>query len=110
MMYERSHSRNLIQNKGILNMFPSISILWFILCMSNFGGPFSYNLLGEILLIVNLVTISLPLLVRAGIISFFSAGYSLILYARTQQGPTLRGVFSISGVNCRETLVIFSHV
>lgn len=39
--------------------------------MANFGGPFSYNLLGEILLIVNLATLGLPLLLRAGIISFF---------------------------------------
>lgn len=78
--------------------------------MANFGGPFSYNLLGEILLIVNLATLGLPLLLRAGIISFFSAGYSLILYSGTQQGPTLSGAFSISSISYRDILIMFSHV
>lgn len=110
IIYERSHSRNLVQNKGMLNIFPAISILWFLICMANFGGPFSYNLLGEILLIVNLATLGLPLLLRAGTISFFSAGYSLILYSGTQQGPTLSGAFSISSINYREILIMFSHV
>lgn len=110
IIYERSHSRNLVQNKGMLNLFPVIRILWFIVCVANFGGPFTYNLLGEILLIVNLISLRGPLLIRVGLISFFSAAYRLILYARTQQGSVLNGSFSISSISFRETLIIVSHI
>jgi len=110
IMYERSHSRNLVQNKGILNLFPAIRALWFILCVANFGGPFTYNLLGEILLIVNLASLSLPIVLRAGVISFFSAAYRLILYSSTQQGLRVNGRFSITAVTAREILIMFSHI
>nr|ATN95394.1 NADH dehydrogenase subunit 4 [Calanus glacialis] len=110
MMYERSHSRNLVQNKGMLNLFPAMSMLWFMLCVANFGGPFTYNLLGEILLIVNLITLSAPLLIGVAMISFFSAAYSLILYSSTQQGSLLNGSFSMSNISHREMLIMISHV
>ena len=54
IIYERSHSRMIIINKSFLNFFPRIRIFWFLLCMANFGGPFRLNLLGEIILIINL--------------------------------------------------------
>lgn len=110
IIYERSHSRNLVQNKGILNILPAIRIIWFILCVANFGGPFTYNLLGEILLIVNLISLRGPLLMRVGLISFFSAAYRLILYARTQQGLPLGRVFSMSNIRYREILIGMSHI
>ncbi|CAN0537246.1 unnamed protein product, partial [Ectocarpus sp. 8 AP-2014] len=81
-----------------------------MLCVANFGGPFTYNLLGEILLIVNLITLSAPLLIGVAIISFFSAAYSLILYSSTQQGSLLNGSFSISNISHREILIMISHV
>nr|ADT63584.1 NADH dehydrogenase subunit 4 [Calanus sinicus]ADT63662.1 NADH dehydrogenase subunit 4 [Calanus sinicus] len=110
MMYERSHSRNLVQNKGMLNMLPAMSMMWFMLCVANFGGPFTYNLLGEVLLIVNLISLSGPLLMSVGLISFFSAAYSLILYASTQQGLPLGSVFSMSNMSYREILIGMSHI
>ena len=64
IIYERSHSRRIILNKAKLNLFPIISRFWFLLCIANFGGPFTYNLLGEILLIINLNSVrSLILLI-----------------------------------------------
>merc|ERR1712179_187187 len=54
IFYERSHSRRLILNKGVLRFFPRISIILFLLCISNFGGPFTYNLIAEVTLIINL--------------------------------------------------------
>jgi len=63
IIYERSHSRRIILNKAKLNLFPIISGFWFLLCIANFGGPFTYNLLGEILLIINLNSIRFILLI-----------------------------------------------
>ena len=110
MFYERSHSRRLILNKGVLRFFPSISIIWFILCIANFGGPFTYNLLAEITLIINLRRIVNLSLIRILLISFFSAGYRLILYARTQQGVPSGLYFSLSAPSLRELFILFGHL
>merc|ERR1739845_110705 len=71
IIYERSHSRRIILNKANLNLFPIISSFWFLLCIANFGGPFTLNLLGEILLIINLRSINFILLILILLISFF---------------------------------------
>ena len=110
MFYERSHSRRLILNKGVLRFFPRISLIWFILCMANFGGPFTYNLLAEIVLIINLGGMLYILLLRIFFISFFSAAYSLILYARIQQGSPIRSYFILAGPKNRELVVLFRHI
>merc|ERR1711902_476943 len=110
IFYERSHSRRLILNKGILRFFPRISLIWFILCMANFGGPFTYNLLAEIVLIINLGGMLYILLLRIFFISFFSAAYSLILYARIQQGSPIRSYFILAGPKNRELVVLFRHI
>lgn len=110
MFYERSHSRRLILNKGVLRFFPRISILWFLLCMANFGGPFTYNLLAEVTLIINLRRVINFSLIRILLISFFSAAYRLILYARTQQGVPSRLYYSLSIPRFRELLILFGHL
>jgi NADH-ubiquinone oxidoreductase chain 4 len=51
IMYERRHSRRSIINKGKIRTIPALSLFWFLLIMINFGGPFSINLIREILLI-----------------------------------------------------------
>ena len=110
IIYERSHSRRIILNKAKLNLFPIISRFWFLLCIANFGGPFTYNLLGEILLIINLNSIRFILLIFILLISFFSATYSIILYSNLQQGINNNLIFSISNFFYRELLILLSHI
>merc|ERR1712076_87667 len=110
IIYERSHSRRIILNKAKLNLFPAISSFWFLLCMANFGGPFTYNLLGEIILIINLNSIRSILLFIILIISFFSATYRIILYSNLQQGINNNLIYNISNFSLRELLILFSHI
>jgi len=109
IIYERSHSRRFFLNSGFLVMSPIFRLLWLVLIVANFGGPFSYNLLGEILLIINLRTISTGLLIRVCLLSFFSAAYSLILYSTTQQGQINNVASFFRLYNTREALIILSH-
>ena len=109
IIYERSHSRRIILNKAKLNLFPIISFFWFFLCIANFGGPFTLNLLGEILLIINLRTINFILLIIILFISFFSATYRIILYSNLQQGINNNLIFNISNFHFRELLILFRH-
>ena len=110
IFYERSHSRRLILNKGVLRFFPRISIIWFLLCIANFGGPFTYNLIAEVTLIINLRRIMNFSLISILIISFFSAAYRLILYASTQQGVPSGLYYSLSIPRFRELLILFGHL
>ena len=110
IIYERSHSRRIILNKAKLNLFPIISRFWFLLCIANFGGPFTYNLLGEILLIINLNSIRSILLILILVISFFSATYRIILYSNLQQGINNNLIYNISNFYLRELLILFSHI
>ena len=110
IIYERSHSRRIILNKAKLNIFPIISRFWFLLCIANFGGPFTYNLLGEIILIINLNSIRSILLLIILIISFFSATYRIILYSNLQQGIRNNLIYNISNFSLRELVILFSHI
>ena len=110
VIYERSHSRRYFINSGYLIIGPFFSLLWCILIVANFGGPFTYNLLGEILLIINISQINKMLLLSICLLSFFSAAYRLVLYSSTQQGQYNNVSTIIIVFNHREMVFLFSHV
>merc|ERR1712227_210939 len=101
IIYERSHSRIIILNKRNINLYANIA---------NFGGPFTYNLLGEILLIIRLRTINYLFIIFIIFISFFSASYRLILYSNLQQGCNNNLIFNIDKINFRENITLLSHI
>ena len=89
LIYERSHSRRIVLNKGLLRCNSSLRILWFLLILLNFGGPLTANLMSEILLINMLGRVSGYLLLWVGVMCFFSLVYNLILYASLNQGVNM---------------------
>nr|YP_009050461.1 NADH dehydrogenase subunit 4 [Monochamus alternatus]YP_009913600.1 NADH dehydrogenase subunit 4 [Monochamus alternatus alternatus]AIG22815.1 NADH dehydrogenase subunit 4 [Monochamus alternatus]QLM01486.1 NADH dehydrogenase subunit 4 [Monochamus alternatus alternatus]QWM97280.1 NADH dehydrogenase subunit 4 [Monochamus alternatus] len=107
--YERLMSRSLYLNKGLINIFPSLSLWWFLFSSSNMAAPPSLNLLGEILLINSLVSFSSIFMIFLSLISFFSAAYSLFLYAFSQHGVYYSGMYSIYSGFFREYLLLFLH-
>jgi len=78
--------------------------------VGNFGGPFTFNLLGEILLISSSIGVRLIMGVMVAGLSFFSAAYRLVLYASTQQGAKLTASRPLSPLERREIVMLFSHV
>lgn len=110
LIYERTHSRSFILNKGYLNFNPRFSPIWFILIVANFGGPFTYNLLGEILLIINLAQANKILIISICLLSFFSAAYRLILYCATQQGQLNNNSIILQKLSIREEIILISHL
>lgn len=110
VIYEQRHSRRLVINKGILRKIPEFTILWFILLIANFGGPFTLNLYREIFLIITAITASYIFIFPIALISFFSAAYSLILYARTQQGKFISTNYISIKINLREILLLINHI
>nr|ARH53982.1 NADH dehydrogenase subunit 4 [Pantoxystus rubricollis] len=109
LCYERSHSRSIYLNKGFMNIFPNLSLWWFLLCSSNMAAPPSMNLLGEILLINSLFLYSKYTMICLFFMVFYSAVYSLFLYSYTQHGVFYSGMYSFVIINSREYLLLFLH-
>jgi len=109
MIYERRHSRRFFFNSGLLNRRAIFRIVWFVLIVANFGGPFTYNLLGEILLILNLSSLTINSLSVILFLSFFSAAYRLILYRSTNQGQIGNNNSVLIKVRFSEMIILISH-
>nr|QIJ59982.1 NADH dehydrogenase subunit 4 [Agrypnus sp. YD-2019] len=107
--YERLGSRSLFLNKGLINLMPSMSMWWFLLCSSNMAAPPSLNLMGEIMLINSLVSWGLSTMILLMLTSFFSAAYSLYLYSYSQHGKLNSGLYGFNLGVVREYLVMFLH-
>nr|AFQ62204.1 NADH dehydrogenase subunit 4 [Xyletinus sp. XYL01] len=107
--YESIHSRSLYFNKGMINLLPSLSLFWFLLCSSNMAAPPSLNLLSEIYLINSMVSWSSLTMLFLALISFFSAAYSLFLYSFTQHGKFYSGLYSLNFCNIRSLLLLMMH-
>uniref|UniRef100_UPI003003900F NADH dehydrogenase subunit 4 n=1 Tax=Desmometopa sabroskyi TaxID=3118444 RepID=UPI003003900F len=107
--YERLGSRSLLINKGLLNFMPSLALWWFLLSSANMAAPPTLNLLGEISLLNSIVSWSWYTMFLLAFLSFFSAAYSLYMYAYTQHGNFYAGLFSFSGGNIREYILLLLH-
>nr|YP_009519878.1 NADH dehydrogenase subunit 4 [Anopheles aconitus]ART64914.1 NADH dehydrogenase subunit 4 [Anopheles aconitus] len=107
--YERMGSRSLLINKGLLNFMPSLSLWWFLLCSGNMAAPPTLNLLGEISLLNSIVAWSWVTMIMLSLLSFFSAAYSLYLFAYSQHGKVYSGIYFFSGGSMREFLLLMLH-
>nr|QMP96601.1 NADH dehydrogenase subunit 4 [Dorylomorpha xanthopus] len=107
--YERLGSRSLLINKGLLNFMPSMSLFWFLLISSNMAAPPTLNLLGEIFLLNSIVMWSWISMFLLMLLSFFSAAYTLYLFAYSQHGKVFSGCYSFSSGKIREYLLLLLH-
>lgn len=107
--YERLGRRRLLINKGLLNFIPSIALWWFLLSSANIAAPPTLNLLGEISLLNRVVIWSWIRIIMLAFLSFFSAAYTLYLYAYRQHGKIFSGIYSFRGGKIREYLLLFLH-
>nr|AMP43711.1 NADH dehydrogenase subunit 4 [Dialysis sp. KW-2016] len=107
--YERLSSRSLLINRGMLNFMPSMALWWFLLCSANMSVPPTINLLGEISLLNSIISWSWLSMIMLSLLSFFSAVYTLYLYSYSQHGKLYSGLYSVSGGNIREYLLLFLH-
>ena len=110
IIYERRHSRRLSLNKGVLNFMPRLSIIWFLLMVLNFAGPFTLNLYAEMIIICSCISLGLIIFVPVRLLSFFSAAYSLRLYTSTHQGGRRGAAVGLRGLSLREASLLWSHV
>nr|DAZ91245.1 TPA_asm: ND4 [Gammarus fossarum] len=109
MVYERSCSRSLVVSKGLLSILPSMSFWWFMMLAANMAAPPSLNLVGELLLIITLASLSKYLMVVLGSMSFLGACYSLYLFSLSQHGSCMNMKSGFCGGLIIEYLVALCH-
>nr|YP_010722327.1 NADH dehydrogenase subunit 4 [Enoplolambrus validus]WDV10169.1 NADH dehydrogenase subunit 4 [Enoplolambrus validus] len=109
IVYERLSSRSFLIGKGLLSFMPSMGLWWFLLSISNMASPPSLNLLGEINLIIGILSWSTVSMVGVGLLSFFSAAYTLYMYSLSQHGVYYSSVYSCCSGKVQEYLTLFLH-
>nr|QBC73215.1 NADH dehydrogenase subunit 4 [Pseudococculinidae sp. MNHN-IM-2013-40847] len=100
--YEKTGTRSLSLNKGMLMVCPIISMWWFIFCAINMAAPPSINLLSEIMIFPPILSSYMWLFIPLSMMSFLAAVYNLFLYTTTQHGgwpKTLLPSFSMTSPN-----------
>nr|YP_002995749.1 NADH dehydrogenase subunit 4 [Stictopleurus subviridis]ACF04100.1 NADH dehydrogenase subunit 4 [Stictopleurus subviridis] len=109
ILYERSHSRSLLINKGFMTFMPSMSMFWFLFSINNMASPPSLNLLGEIVLINSIISWSTLSFIFLAFSSFLSCCYSIYLYSITQHGFMFGGLYNNFSGSIREYMMLFFH-
>nr|QDI93902.1 NADH dehydrogenase subunit 4 [Tuxedo drakei] len=107
--YERSGSRILLVNSGLISFMPSLCLFWFLLSVNNMGSPPSLNLLGELFLMNGVLSWTRVSMFYLMFSSFVSCVYSIYLYSFVNHGSVFSGYsFSSSGYFL-EFLLLFMH-
>ena len=117
ILYDRSSTRLITYYRGIAQIMPLFSILFFILCLGNCGVPLTLNFIGEFMSLYGVFE-RLPLLgILASSSIVFSAGYTIFMFNRIAFAGSFSKyfMFNIPDLNKREfyillTLVVFTIV
>lgn len=109
IVYERVSRRSLLIGKGLLNFIPRIGLWWFLLRAGNMAAPPTLNLLGEVSLIIRVVSWSKVRIIIIAFLSFFRAAYTLYMYSLSQHGKYYSSLFSCCSGKVREYLILILH-
>jgi NADH-ubiquinone oxidoreductase chain 4 len=108
ILYDRSHTRLISIYKGLAQIMPIFSIIFFILCLGNAGTPLSLNFIGEFMSLYGIFE-RLPLLgIFASTSIVFSAGYTIYMFNRTVFGGNYSKLFiiNIMDLSKREFIIL----
>nr|ATL63100.1 NADH dehydrogenase subunit 4 [Bombus consobrinus] len=86
MIYMQTNSRSIFINKGMINLMPSMTMMWFLLCVFNSGAPISLNMVSEIFLLMSLIYWCKYLFMFLIFYCLFSFIYSIYLFSFIQHG------------------------
>lgn len=112
ILYDRSGTRLISYYRGIAQIMPLFSILFFILSLGNCGVPLTLNFVGEFMSLYGVFE-RLPLLgIFASSSIIFSAAYTIYMFNRIAFGGSFSKFFeaNISDVNKREFFILFTLV
>jgi NADH-ubiquinone oxidoreductase chain 4 len=109
VLYDRTGTRNIFYYRGMAQLMPLFSILFFILSLANCGTPLTLNFVGEFLSLYGALE-RLPLAGALACSSIvFSAAYSIYLFNRIAFGGSFSLYFkeNILDLTRREFFMLF---
>ena len=108
ILYDRSHTRLISVYRGLAQIMPLFSILFFILCLSNAGTPLSLNFIGEFLSLYGTFE-RLPILgIFASSSIVLSAAYTMYMFNRIIFGGNYSKYFIVNLIDLtyREFIIL----
>jgi NADH-ubiquinone oxidoreductase chain 4 len=108
ILYDRSSTRLITFYRGMTQIMPLFSILFFILCLSNAGTPLSLNFIGEFLSLYGAFE-KLPLLgAMASSSIVLSGAYTIYMFNRISFGGKYSKLFKVNvpDLNKREFFIL----
>src|SRR6201993_440012 len=112
VLYDRSSTRLITYYRGIAQIMPLFSILFFILSLGNCGAPLTLNFIGEFLSLYGVFE-RMPILgILASSSIIFSAAYTIFMYNRIAFGGSYSVFFkeNLRDVNKREFIMLLIFV
>jgi NADH-ubiquinone oxidoreductase chain 4 len=112
VLYDRTSTRLITFYKGIVQMMPLLSIMFFILCLGNCGVPLTVNFNGEFLCLYGAFERISILGVLASSSIVFSAAYTIYMFNRISFGGSYSKFmeWSIVDINKRELYMLLTLV
>jgi len=112
ILYDRSSTRLITYYRGMAQIMPIFSILFFILCLGNSGTPLTLNFLGEFMSLYGAFE-RMPILgILASSSIVLSAAYTIFMYNRIAFGGSYSVYFveNIGDVTKREFIMLLVFV
>ncbi|XRM49304.1 NADH dehydrogenase subunit 4 (mitochondrion) [Aspergillus tubingensis] len=112
ILYDRSSTRLITYYRGLAQIMPIFSVLFFILSLGNSGTPLTLNFLGEFMSLYGVFE-RMPILgVLASSSIVFSAAYTIFMYNRIVFGGSYSVYFkdNIGDVTRREFIMLLIFV
>lgn len=112
VLYDRSSTRLISLYRGIAQVMPVFSILFFILCLGNAGTPLSLNFIGEFMSLYGTFETSPLLGALASSSIVFSAAYTIYMFNRISFGGSFSQFFkfNIPDLSKREFVMLITLV
>nr|NP_945223.1 NADH dehydrogenase subunit 4 [Haemaphysalis flava]QAX90627.1 NADH dehydrogenase subunit 4 [Haemaphysalis flava]UNO53828.1 NADH dehydrogenase subunit 4 [Haemaphysalis flava]UXX50246.1 NADH dehydrogenase subunit 4 [Haemaphysalis flava]BAD03992.1 NADH dehydrogenase 4 [Haemaphysalis flava] len=109
LVYERFYTRSMILIKGLMKIFPSLTLMWFLFSIVNMSAPMTMNLMGELFLCLSIMKYSMFFIGPIMILIFMSACYSMYMYSYLNHGEGWV-LWSCKMINLREYYLLILHL
>ena len=111
VLYERTHTREIIAFGGLVNRMPNYAIIFMILTLANVGLPGTSGFIGEFLSLIGVFQVSPTYAMITAIGVVLSACYGLLLYKRVILGELVKeNLKRINDLTLREKFCLYPLV
>nr|DBA43866.1 TPA_asm: ND4 [Bombus vancouverensis nearcticus] len=110
MIYSQTRTRIIFVNKGMINFMPSMTMMWFLMCIYNSGAPLSLNMVSEIFLLMSLVGWCKYLFMFLIFYCLLSFIYSIYLFSFMQYGKFFFSKMNLMNSYLMNYLSLMLHI